>query len=264
VRRPRKKRPVNDPFVRLRNGVVLAELGGHGDGPYCAKHGAGCALVILGTYIVDPRDSIPYPADFVFPPGRDNYAAYLEQHVAAARESGAAVGVSVVSVDPDDTLDFLLAAEQAGADYVSVCLHSTMEMFVSVGLSSALLRRENRPRMRERIGGYLEALERPFIAKIGISDSPDAVEAVGELASMGVQLIHADVGDAAGDRGRARIRRLRDRAPFLIAGGGIKTVQDARRALEAGADAVAVGTAAMHDPGLCGRLQAELRRTAAD
>ena len=36
-------------FEDLGNGVVLAELGGHGDGPYCAKHGRGAALVILGT-----------------------------------------------------------------------------------------------------------------------------------------------------------------------------------------------------------------------
>ena len=40
-------------FDNLRNGVVLAELGGYGDGPYCAKHGLGAALVMMGTYIVD-------------------------------------------------------------------------------------------------------------------------------------------------------------------------------------------------------------------
>lgn len=41
-------------YAELKNGVVLAELGGYGDGPYCAKHGAGTALVMMGTYIVDP------------------------------------------------------------------------------------------------------------------------------------------------------------------------------------------------------------------
>ena len=250
---------MNDPFTRLNNGVVLAELGGHGDGPYCAKYGAGCALVVMGTYIVDAGESVPYPAHFVFKPGRDNYADYLQEHVAAAREGGAAVGVSVVSVDLDDTIDFLLAAEKAGAEYVSVCWHSSMEMFVSVGLSSALLRRENWPRLREHAAACLDALSRPFIPKIGLRDTPDVEEAIGELADLGVQILHVNLGNAAAAPGLAATRRLKERVPCLIIGGGIKTAEDAERVIEAGADAVAVGTAAMRDPSLCGRLQAALR-----
>ena len=102
---------MDDPISQLKNGVVLAELGGYGDGPYCAEYGAGAALVMLGTYIVDAGDDVPYSPDFVFKPGRRNYADYLQHHVAAARQSGAAVGVSVVSVDLDDSIDFLVAAE---------------------------------------------------------------------------------------------------------------------------------------------------------
>ncbi len=103
----------------LLNAVVLAELGGYGDGPYCAQYGAGAALVMLGTYIVDPGDSVPYHKDFVFKPGRSNYQAYLEHHITAARAGGAQVGISVVSVDLRDTVDFLQAAQEAGADYAS-------------------------------------------------------------------------------------------------------------------------------------------------
>ncbi|MFN3285947.1 MAG: imidazole glycerol phosphate synthase subunit HisF [bacterium] len=40
----------------------------------------------------------------------------------------------------------------------------------------------------------------------------------------------------------------------LTVGGGIRSVEDARRMLRAGADKVAVNTAAVHDPGLVGRL----------
>jgi len=125
-------------FEQIKNGVVLAELGGYGDGPYCAKHGAGAALVMLGTYIVDAGDSVPYPAHFVFKPGRTNYNEYLERHIAAARVSGAQVGISVVSVHISDTVDFLKAAEEAGADYASLCVHSTMEMFISAKVSGAV------------------------------------------------------------------------------------------------------------------------------
>ena len=115
----------------LRNGIVLAELGGHGDGPYCAKYGAGAALVLLGTHIVDEGGSVPYPSHFVFKTGRESYASYLREHVAAARDSGAKVGVSVISVKLTDTVDFLQAAEEAGADYASLCAHSGMDIFIS-------------------------------------------------------------------------------------------------------------------------------------
>ena len=246
----------------LKNGVVLAELGGYGDGPYCAKHGAGSALVLLGTYIVDPGDDVPYPADFVFKPGRESYAAYLREHVAAAREGGAAVGVSVVAVDLQDEIDFLVASEEAGADYVSLCLHSTMSMFVSEGLSSALLRPENLPELRERIGAHLAALQRPFIPKLRATASPDSDTAIAELLDLGVEIIHANVGAAAGGRGLDVIRRLERSVSFLIAGGGITTAEEAQRAIDAGADAVAIGTAAMHDPSLCGRIQRALRNAA--
>jgi tRNA-dihydrouridine synthase len=251
-----------DSFLdSLRNGAVLAELGGYGDGPYCAKHGAGCALVVLGTYIVDARDDVPYPAHFVFKPGRESYEGYLREHVAAARGSGAAVGVSVVAVDLDDEIDFLLAAEEAGADYVSLCLHSTMSMFLSEGLSSALLRREHLPRLRERVGAHLDALQRPFIPKLRATASPDSDAAIAALLDLGIEIIHANVGDAATARGADVIRRLKGCVPFLIAGGGIATVEDARSAIDAGADAVAIGTAAMHDADLCGRITGALRHT---
>ena len=55
------------------------------------------------------------------------------------------------------------------------------------------------------------------------------------------------------------IDALRGFDMFLIIGGGIKTPQEACRVIEAGADAVAIGTAAMQDPGLCGRMQAAIR-----
>ena len=113
-----------DPMSELKNGVVLAEIGSHSDGPWCAEYGAGAALVVLGTFIVDARDDVPYNPDFVFKPGRENYGDYLDEHVAAARDSGAAVGVSVVSVNLDDTIDFLRAAEEAGTELQPVVYDS--------------------------------------------------------------------------------------------------------------------------------------------
>ena len=248
-----------EQYRDLKNGVVLAELGGRGDGPYCARHGDGAALVMLGSYIVDARDDVPYPEPFVFKPGRVSYAKYLQEHIAAARQSGARVGVSVVSVDIADSVDFLQAAEDAGADYASLCLHSTMEMFVSVGLSSALCRRENWGGLSEWIGAMLSAVKIPFIAKIGVTDAPDVVESVDVMADAGVKIVHANVGKLeAGAERLGTLRQLSGRCDFLIGGGGIVDVEGARRYLDAGADAVAIGKAAMDDPTLCARVQEQL------
>lgn len=248
-----------DDWSALRRGVVLAELGGYGDGPYCARHGRGAALVLLGTYVIDRGDGVPYPPSFVFTPDPKAYSPYLRRHVASAREGGAAVGVSAVSVDTDQMIGFLCAAEEAGADYVSACLHSTMRMFTDVGMSSALLRREHWPRLREQMARCLDRLTRPFIVKVGFPVLAEAEEAVGELASVGVRAVHANVGDAKSAEGQRLIRGLGRHGVFLIVSGGIASLADAEAALEAGADAVAVGTAAMTDATLCGRLQKELR-----
>jgi len=252
---------MTDALDALRGGVVLAELGGWGDGPYCARHGKGAALVLMGTYIVDPGDTVPYDPAFVFKPDRRAYGDYLRRHVAAARGSGAAVGVSVIAVDVEHSVDFLLAAEEAGADYTSLCLHSTMEMFVTAGTSSALLPRENWPRLREHLTRCLTALNRPLIVKIGLGRMPDAEQALAEMAAVGVQVIHANVGSAAAPPGQDVIRRLKRHSGFLIVSGGISALEQAQAACAAGADAVAIGTAAMQDADLCGRLQAALRGT---
>ncbi len=249
---------MNDSVDPLKNGVVLAEIGSHSNGPWCAKYGAGSALVVLGTFIVDARDDVPYPPDFVFKPGRENYGDYLNEHVVAARDSGAAVGVSVISVNLDDTIDFLLAAQQAGADYLSLCIHSSMEMFVSEGLGVALLQRENWPKLEEQVTTILEATDRLFIPKFGVSGGDDAEEAVEVMAAVGVSIFHINVGDAAGEHGSQVINRLRRRGRVLIIGGGIRTSQQACEVIAAGADAVAIASAAMDDPNLCGRIQATL------
>jgi tRNA-dihydrouridine synthase len=215
---------------------------------------------VLGTYIVDPRSDVPYPSHFVFKPGRAQYAGYLEEHVQQARESGALVGVSVVSVRLADSIDFLVAAEEAGADFVSLCAHSTMEMFVNTGTSSALCRRENWGRLREWAGAIVGATRAPAIFKLGVHDTPDTLGAVDILIESGVPVIHMNVERVAEDSaGLTMIARLAEKDAVWIAGGGVKNAADAGRVLAAGADAVAIGTAAMKDAGLCRRIQDQIR-----
>ena len=250
---------MKEQFEDLKNGVVLAELGGHGNGPYCAKYAAGAALALMGTYIIDDSDNVPYPADYVFKPGRASYAKYLEQHIQQARDSGAKVGVSACSVELEDTIDFFMASEEAGADYVSLCAYSVMEMFTSKGLGCELVHKENRQKLREWTDGILKAVTIPFIFKFGCIDEPDGVETADILSDLGVPIIHA-VGDStSGSQGLKTLGKLADRCQFLIAGGGVTDVESAKNIFSAGAGAVAVATAAMKDPTFLGKLQSELR-----
>ena len=245
----------------LHNGVALAELGGYGDGYYAARHGAGGALVMLGTYIVDAGDDVSYPPAFVFKCGRQAYAAYLEEHVAAARESGAKIGVSVVTVDMKDTLDFLQAAEAAGADFASYCAFSSMEMFVSRDLSSVLCRRSHWAELRTWAQAIVEAVNIPVIFKMGAqSNLEETAGAVDVLAEAGVQVVHICVGRTdPGAPGLKLLTALKGRCSCLIGGGGVTDAEGAARVIAAGDNAVAIGTAAMKDPGLIGRIQKQLR-----
>jgi len=244
----------------LEEGVVLAELGGHGDGPYCATHGANAALAIMGTYIVDPRDDVPYPEGFVFKPDRSVYMPYLREHVAAGHAGGARIGVSVATVQLSGTLDFLAAAEEAGADYASLCAHSTMEMFVKERLGQELCRRRNAKLLKEWATAILSAVTVPVIFKIGLTDPADTIGAVDLLADTGIPVVHINLGQThSGSKGLHFLEQLTGRCQCLIAGGGIQNIDGARRVLAAGANAVAIGTAAMKAPGLCGSIQKALR-----
>jgi len=253
---------MTDALADLRNGVVLAELGGYGDGYYCARHGAGAALVLLGTYIVDEGDNVPYPASFVFKPNKRRYTSYLQEHIEAARASRAKVGISVISVELDHTLDFLRAAEECGADYVSLCAHSEMEMFTRHGLGDRLCRQENRDLLRKWTSAILDVVSIPFILKIGLLAPAETAGAISLVADLGVPVVHVNIRDSSpGSQGLKFLESVRGMCDCLIAGGGVRDLEGARRILAAGANAVAIATAAMHDANLCGNLQRMLRGT---
>jgi len=245
----------------LEEGVVLAELGGYGDGPYCATYGANATLAMMGTYIVDPGDNVSYPENFVFKPDRSIYMPYLQEHVTAGRAGGSKIGVSVATVQLSHTLEFLMAAEEAGADYVSLCAHSTMEMFVKERLGEELCRRGNAKLLKKWATAILSVVTVPVIFKIGLTDPVDTIGAVDILTDTGISVVHINLGETdSGSKGFQFLEQLTGRCQCLIAGGGIRNIDDARRVLDNGANAVAIGTAAMKNTGLCGSIQKALRQ----
>lgn len=251
---------MTDLFAGIRNGIVLAELGGYGDGPYVARHGKGAALVMIGTYVVDEGTSLPYPEDFIFKPARAYYEGYLKKHISAARASGAKIGVSVISQNPAHAADFLRAAEDAGADCVVLCAYSVMTMFTSVGLGVGLCRPGNRETLTRWVKELSQSAKIPFIMKMGMGVPSDTIDTVKTIVDSGAAAVHMAFNNAATSRALPSVKAVAEVCPFLIAGGGINDARAAQRLFEAGAGAVSIAAGAMRDAGLCGRLQAELRK----
>ena len=251
---------MENKYLELKNGVVLAELGGYSSGKFCAVHGRGSAMVMLGTFIVS-GGKVNYPDDFVFMPGRDSYFSYLKDNISEARKSGASVGVSTVCVEDDDNVDFLLAAEEAGADHVSYCAHSTMNMFMKTNTSSAMLLRRNWKDLERLTNRLLKKITIPIIFKIGAFDNEDIMDSIQFLKKIGISMFSINiVENLPSSEGIGFLDSLKKEGLFIIAGGGITDVDGTRRLLEHGADSVAIGNAAIGDPDICSRIQNLLKK----
>jgi tRNA-dihydrouridine synthase len=240
----------------LNNGVVLSELAGYSDGKFCAIHGKNAALVMLGTYIIDNSDDIDYPAGFIFRPGYKKCGSYLAENISKAKESGAKVGISAVSINISDTVDFLNASQQAGADYVSLCAHSTMEMFIRNDVSSALLSRKNWEQLKKWARGILNGVQIPVIFKIGAFDNSDVYDAIELIKEEGIPIIHINVKSNREDsEGIKFLKKVNKENIFIIAGGSIKDLNGALRIMNAGANAVSIGSASIKNLDICGDIQ---------
>lgn len=95
----------------------------------------------------------------------------------------------------------------------------------------------------------------------GLADAGDPVELARRYDAEGAdELCFLDV-TASSDRRKTLVRLVAEVArelfiPFTV-GGGIRSLDDMRALLEAGADKVSVGTAALRDPGLIARAANE-------
>jgi tRNA-dihydrouridine synthase len=246
-------------FSDLQKGVVLSELAGYTNGRFCAVNGKGSSLVMLGTYIIDDNSLADYPSDFVFKPGSKNYYSYLVENIAKAKESGAKIGVSAVSIDIKYSVEFLLAAQDAGADYASYCAHSTMEMFTSNNSSSALLLKSNWRKLKKLIRIMFKNIKIPFIFKIGAFDNPDVIDAIKLLRNEGISIIHINIKSNPKNLGTDFLKSFSKNNIVVIAGGGIRDIKSAERILKTGVDAISIGAASIKNPDFCETLQKLIR-----
>ena len=93
---------------------------------------------------------------------------------------------------------------------------------------------------------------------VGLRDVGDAVELGAEYARQGAdELVYLDISATVEGRGTFvnLVRRISERIniPFTV-GGGISSLDDAARLLDAGADKISINSAAVRDPSLIDRI----------
>ena len=103
------------------------------------------------------------------------------------------------------------------------------------------------------------------MAQVASAEGADAVSVVNTFPGMLDGRLGNGVGGVSGPAllpiGLLCVRRIAERVALPVIGmGGIRTAQDAREYLAAGAALVAVGTAALADPRVPERIARELSR----
>jgi dihydroorotate dehydrogenase (NAD+) catalytic subunit len=134
------------------------------------------------------------------------------------------------------------------------------------------------PALAELVRACRRATGRPLVIKLSpvLPDIPRMAQVARDAGADAVSLVNTLPGTLAGRLGNGfggvsgpallpigvlAVRRVRERTDMPMIGvGGIRSAADARCYLEAGATLVAIGTAALADPKLPGRIARELSR----
>jgi len=105
----------------------------------------------------------------------------------------------------------------------------------------------------------------PAMARVAQQEGADAVSLVNTIPGILAGRLGNGFGGVSGPAllpiGVAATRRVREQVDLPVIGvGGIRTAEDAREYLRAGASLVAIGTAALADPRVANRIARELDR----
>jgi len=257
-------------FDGMRGGTGISSMVNVTSGKFCGDYGRGSAMVQIGGYGADPYEG-----------NRKAIVDFLKPHIEEARRSGAKVAVNTLALNLDYLVEFVKGFEEAGGDFVEYNAHTPSQGYVSKGLGYIQFAPKNQRSLFEFTKRLSDALSIPLIVK-GRAWSPassGSVERVAadyavlaeELVKHGASAIHLNIRKEDEKRYDLDVlKEIRDKSDvFLIAsgyaglthGGGVsldKAVSDAKAILDAGADLVLIGEAAMHDPTIVERLAERL------
>ena len=125
--------------------------------------------------------------------------------------------------------------------------------------SSAMLLKKNWKHLENLTRKMLKKITVPIIFKIGAFDNEDIADSVEFLKDLGISFFHINImGSLPGSEGLRFLDSIKKNGLFIVSGGGVTDIERANSILEHGADAVAIGNAAIKDPGICGNIQRKL------
>ena len=265
--------------LNMRNPVVLAS-GLRGDTPENLKaaYDAGAGAVVTKSVTLKPREGYPKPN---FVPSRGGgwlNAIGLRNDGAAefARRLGSPdfpVIVSLAGSDPDDFTAMIGMFERPIAYELNLSCPHAAGLGTDVGDDSTLT--------AQIVRAAKKASDVPVFVKIGSNMEGSAAEAIkagadGLTAINTVPALEVDIDTgkptlSAGRGGlsgppildialRTVSRMVRAHGVPVMGCGGVSTWEDAAMFLQTGAFAVQVGTAAIHEPEVLGRIAAGLQR----
>jgi tRNA-dihydrouridine synthase len=243
----------------LRGKLFLSSMMNVTNGAFCAERSEGCAMVQIGAYLAEPHAYGKYNS--VLPPDREECIKFLADECRDAKSrSDVRVCLNLAAAKLEWAVEAAEAFREAGGDIVELNAHGAYQRYLKLGLLSAMVLPENRPRLRR----WLEALsdlDIPLIVKfkmIVVPDYPAVLDMISDLDLFGV---HFNVRDPSTGRPNFRfVEAVRDKCPFLLVSGYVRSAEDARRLFAAGADMVGIAEPTIKDAGFIGRIAGELRR----
>ena len=241
----------------LRGKLFLSSMMNVTNGAFCGERSEGCALVQIGAYLAEPPAYGKYAS--VLPPDRAKCIKFLADECRAAKSrSDVLVCLNLATPKLEWGVEAADAFREAGGDIVELNAHGSYERYLKLGLLRAMVLPENRSKLREWLERLVE-LDIPIIVKFRmgvVSDYPAVLEGISDLDIFGV---HFNVrNDSTKSPDFSFVEAVRDKCPFLLASGYVRSADDARKLFSAGADMVGIAEPTIEDAGFIGRIAREL------
>lgn len=228
------------------------------DGAFCAERSKGCAMVQIGAYLAEPPAYGKYTS--VLPPDREECIKFLADECRAAKSrSDVRVCLNLATPKLEWGVEAAEAFREAGGDIVELNVHGAYERYLKLGLLRAMVLPENRSKLRKWLEALVE-VEIPLIVKFRMGAVPDYPAVLEEISDLDLFGVHFNVRDITTGRPDFEfVEAIRDKCPFLLVSGYIRSADDARSLFAAGVDMVGIAEPTIKDSGFIGRIARELR-----
>jgi len=241
----------------LRGKLFLSSMMNVTNGSFCGERSEGCAMVQIGAYLAEPPAYGRY--DSVLPPDRSKCVMFLNEECRAAKSrSNVLVCLNLATPKLEWGVEAAEAFREAGGDIVELNAHGGYERYLKLGLLRAMVLPENRSRLREWLEKLVE-LDIAVIVKFRMGVVPDYPKVLEQISDLDLLGVHFNVrNDLTKRPDFSFVETVREKCPFLLVSGYVRSAEDARKLFSAGADMVGIAEPTIKDADFIGRIAGEL------